>query len=102
VPPLERLRLINLREKRWCKTRRHSSGCTSRTRRAKTPSFSRVAGCAGAQVFSELAETFEDEEHRRFGQAGFQVVDRVADIEKPRDLRPERIHPDVTRACPIW
>jgi hypothetical protein len=30
-----------------------------------------------------MAETFEDEEHRRFGQAGFQgVVDNVADIEK--------------------
>jgi hemerythrin-like domain-containing protein len=33
--------------------------------------------------FSELAERFEDEEHQRFGQAGFQgVVERVADIEK--------------------
>jgi hemerythrin-like domain-containing protein len=33
--------------------------------------------------FRELAETFEDEEHRRFGPAGFQgVVARVADIEK--------------------
>ena len=33
--------------------------------------------------FSDLAETFEDEEHQRFGQAGFQgVVERVADIEK--------------------
>ena len=30
-----------------------------------------------------MAETFEDEEHRRFGEAGFRgVVDRVADIEK--------------------
>jgi hemerythrin-like domain-containing protein len=37
--------------------------------------------------FSELAETFEDEEHRRFGQAGFQgVVERVADIEKSLDI----------------
>ncbi|MGA5759433.1 hemerythrin domain-containing protein [Nonomuraea bangladeshensis] len=33
--------------------------------------------------FSELAETFEDEEHRRFGPAGFTgVVGQVADIEK--------------------
>lgn len=33
--------------------------------------------------FGELAERFEDEEHQRFGQAGFQgVVERVADIEK--------------------
>lgn len=33
--------------------------------------------------FRDMAETFEDEEHRRFGEAGFQsVVDKVADIEK--------------------
>ncbi|MED7924326.1 hemerythrin domain-containing protein [Nonomuraea sp. LP-02] len=33
--------------------------------------------------FSEMAETFEDEEHRRFGPAGFTgVVGQVADIEK--------------------
>jgi hemerythrin-like domain-containing protein len=33
--------------------------------------------------FRDMADTFEDEEHRRFGQAGFQgVVDKVADIEK--------------------
>ncbi|MEU6785071.1 hemerythrin domain-containing protein [Nonomuraea angiospora] len=33
--------------------------------------------------FAELAETFEDEEHRRFGAAGFTgVVGQVADIEK--------------------
>ena len=37
--------------------------------------------------FSELAERFEDEEHQRFGQAGFQgVVERVADIEKSLDI----------------
>ncbi|MCV7332412.1 hemerythrin domain-containing protein [Mycobacterium cookii] len=36
-----------------------------------------------AQKFRELAETFEDEEHRRFGPAGFEgVVGKVADIEK--------------------
>jgi hemerythrin-like domain-containing protein len=36
-----------------------------------------------AQTFRDLAETFEDEEHRRFGPAGFEgVVDKVADIEK--------------------
>ena len=30
-----------------------------------------------------MAEMFEDEEHRRFGQAGFEgVVAKVADIEK--------------------
>ncbi|SDL81112.1 Hemerythrin-like domain-containing protein [Nonomuraea jiangxiensis] len=33
--------------------------------------------------FLEMAEIFEDEEHRRFGQAGFTgVVNQVADIEK--------------------
>ena len=33
--------------------------------------------------FRELAERFEDEEHQRFGPAGFQgVVEKVADIEK--------------------
>lgn len=33
--------------------------------------------------FRDLAEMFEDEEHQRFGPAGFDgVVDRVADIEK--------------------
>jgi hemerythrin-like domain-containing protein len=37
--------------------------------------------------FRELAERFEDEEHQRFGQAGFQgVVERVADIEKSLDI----------------
>jgi hemerythrin-like domain-containing protein len=36
-----------------------------------------------AQKFRDLAETFEDEEHRRFGPAGFEgVVHKVADIEK--------------------
>ena len=44
-----------------------------------------------------MAETFEDEEHRRFGQAGFQgVVAKVADIERSLlHLRPEPIHPDL-------
>ncbi|MFF4615547.1 hemerythrin domain-containing protein [Nonomuraea jabiensis] len=33
--------------------------------------------------FAEMAETFEDEEHRRFGAAGFTgIVGQVADIEK--------------------
>ncbi|MEU5866511.1 hemerythrin domain-containing protein [Nonomuraea sp. NPDC047529] len=35
------------------------------------------------EQFADLAETFEDEEHRRFGPAGFTgVVGQVADIEK--------------------
>jgi hemerythrin-like domain-containing protein len=40
-----------------------------------------------ADEFRELAETFEDEEHRRFGPAGFEgVVGQVADIEKRLDI----------------
>ena len=36
-----------------------------------------------ARQFRDLADIFEDEEHRRFGQTGFQgVVDKVVDIEK--------------------
>ncbi|MEV5749530.1 hemerythrin domain-containing protein [Actinoallomurus sp. NPDC052308] len=36
-----------------------------------------------AREFAEMGERFEDEEHRRFGAAGFTgVVDRVAGIEK--------------------
>lgn len=36
-----------------------------------------------AAEFRDMAEIFEDEEHRRFGQDGFHVVvDKVADIEK--------------------
>ena len=36
-----------------------------------------------AKEFRDMADMFEDEEHRRFGQAGFEgVVDKVADIEK--------------------
>lgn len=36
-----------------------------------------------ARDFRELPEVFEDEEHRRFGPAGFEgIVDKVADIEK--------------------
>ncbi|MFI6450583.1 hemerythrin domain-containing protein [Streptosporangium amethystogenes] len=36
-----------------------------------------------AKEFLRLGETFEDEEHRRFGQSGFTgVVGQVADIEK--------------------
>ncbi len=36
-----------------------------------------------AKEFRDMADIFEDEEHRWFGQAGFDgVVDKVADIEK--------------------
>lgn len=40
-----------------------------------------------ASQFGDLAETFEDEEHRRFGPAGFEgIVDRVAEIEKALEI----------------
>ncbi len=51
--------------------------------REDTVVFPALRDVLPAQKFRELAETFEDEEHRRFGPAGFEgVVDRVADIEK--------------------
>ncbi|GAA4633125.1 hemerythrin domain-containing protein [Actinoallomurus vinaceus] len=40
-----------------------------------------------AREFAEMGERFEDEEHRRFGAAGFTgVVDRVAGIERKLDI----------------
>ena len=51
--------------------------------REDTVVFPALRDVVPAKEFRDLAETFEDEEHRRFGQAGFQgVVDKVADIEK--------------------
>jgi hypothetical protein len=51
--------------------------------RDDTVVFPALRDMVPAKEFRDLAETFEDEEHRRFGQAGFQgVVDKVADIEK--------------------
>jgi hemerythrin-like domain-containing protein len=51
--------------------------------REDTVVFPALRNVVPAKEFRDLAETFEDEEHRRFGQAGFQgVVDKVADIEK--------------------
>lgn len=51
--------------------------------REDTVAFPALRDVLPAQKFRELAEIFEDEEHQRFGQAGFQgVVDKVADIEK--------------------
>ena len=55
--------------------------------REDTVIFPALRDVLAPKEFSELAETFEDEEHRRFGPAGFQgVVDRVADIEKSLDI----------------
>lgn len=51
--------------------------------REDTVVFPALRDVVPAKEFRDLAEKFEDEEHRRFGQAGFQgVVDQVADIEK--------------------
>ncbi len=51
--------------------------------REDTVVFPALRDVVPAKEFRDMAETFEDEEHRRFGQAGFQgVVDKVADIEK--------------------
>ena len=51
--------------------------------REDTVVFPALRDVVPPKEFRDLAEIFEDEEHRRFGQAGFQgVVDKVADIEK--------------------
>jgi len=51
--------------------------------REDTVVFPALRDVVASKEFRDLAEIFEDEEHRRFGQAGFQgVVDKVADIEK--------------------
>jgi hypothetical protein len=55
--------------------------------REDTVVFPALRDVLAPNEFRELAETFEDEEHRRFGPAGFQgVVARVADIEKSLDI----------------
>jgi hemerythrin-like domain-containing protein len=55
--------------------------------REDTVVFPTLRDVVPAKEFRDLAEIFEDEEHRRFGQAGFQgVVDKVADIEKRLDI----------------
>ncbi|MFZ0713498.1 hemerythrin domain-containing protein [Mycobacterium sp.] len=51
--------------------------------REDTVVFPTLRQVVPAKEFRDMADTFEDEEHRRFGQAGFEgVVDKVADIEK--------------------
>lgn len=51
--------------------------------REDTVVFPALRDVVTAKELRDMAETFEDEEHRRFGQSGFHgVVDRVADIEK--------------------
>jgi len=51
--------------------------------REDTVVFPALRDVLPAKQFRDMADIFEDEEHRRFGQAGFEgVVDKVADIEK--------------------
>ena len=51
--------------------------------REDTVVFPTLRQVVPAKEFRDMADLFEDEEHRRFGQAGFEgVVDKVADIEK--------------------
>jgi len=51
--------------------------------REDTVVFPALRQVVPANEFRDMADMFEDEEHRRFGQAGFEgVVDKVADIEK--------------------
>jgi hemerythrin-like domain-containing protein len=51
--------------------------------REDTVVFPALRDVMPAKQFGDLADIFEDEEHRRFGPAGFEgVVDKVADIEK--------------------
>ena len=51
--------------------------------REDTVVFPTLRQVVPAKEFRDMADMFEDEEHRRFGQAGFEgVVDKVADIEK--------------------
>jgi hemerythrin-like domain-containing protein len=55
--------------------------------REDTVVFPALRDVVPVRAFRYLAEIFEDEEHRRFGQAGFQgVVDKVADIEKSLEI----------------
>jgi hemerythrin-like domain-containing protein len=55
--------------------------------REDTVVFPALRDVLAPKEFRDLAEHFEDEEHQRFGPAGFQgVVERVADIEKSLDI----------------
>ena len=51
--------------------------------REDTVVFPTLRQVVPAKEFRDMADIFEEEEHRRFGRAGFEgVVDKVADIEK--------------------
>ena len=67
--------------------------------REDTVVFPTLRQVVPAKEFRDMADLFEDEEHRRFGQAGFEgIVDKVADIEKrPRYLRFEPVHTEIAQ-----
>jgi hemerythrin-like domain-containing protein len=51
--------------------------------REDTVLFPALRGLVSAHEYDALGETFEDEEHRKFGREGFEgMVDRVAALEK--------------------
>jgi hypothetical protein len=82
---VQQQRPISLREMPWRRTWRRSSGCMSpHEAREDTVVFPALRDVVPAKQFRDLADIFEDEEHRRFGQTGFQGGGRqsIADIEK--------------------
>jgi hemerythrin-like domain-containing protein len=51
--------------------------------REDTVLFPALRGLVSANEYDALGETFENEEHKKFGQDGFEkMVDRVAELEK--------------------
>jgi len=55
--------------------------------REDTVLFPALRGLVSANEYDALGETFEDEEHKKFGQDGFEkMVDRVAGLEKTLDI----------------
>jgi len=55
--------------------------------REDTVLFPALRGLVSANEYDALGETFENEEHKKFGQDGFEkMVDRVAGLEKTLDI----------------
>jgi len=55
--------------------------------REDTVLFPALRGLVSANEYDALGETFEKEEHKKFGQDGFdKMVDRVAGLEKTLDI----------------
>ena len=69
---------------RWRTTLPRSSACTARTRPANRPYlFPQLSSVVKPDEYDEMGETFEEIEHQKFGEAGFEgVVQKVAEIEK--------------------